>query len=152
MSMKKGREKAIQSLLRQKNVQLEQLARDHAEAKNELDVANRAYSDLRKEIGDIEDQIRESTKEGAAISVNMLQWQRHHLNRQNDLLVEKKSVKDQAADHCKVKYDELVGQKQKIETFERLAEKYKEERKKIDYKRASQELDAISAQKSARKR
>jgi hypothetical protein len=151
MNTRKAREKAIQSLVRQKNVQLERLARGHAEAKNKLAVAKRSYSEVKTEVGDIEDQIRESTKEGAAISVNMLLWQRLHLNQQNDLLIEKKLQKDQADEHCREKYAEFVGQKQIVETFDRLAEKYKEERKKLEYKRISLELDAISTQKSARK-
>jgi len=152
MRNKKGREKVIQSLLRQQNVQLEQFVRDHTDAKSQLELASRSYGDVRRELGEIEGQIREATKEGEALSVDMLQWQRRHLEQRSNLLTDKKSEKDQASEFCDEKYKDLVGQKQKIESFEKLAEKYQADRKKTQLKTQFREQDDLSAQNSTHKR
>lgn len=147
MANSKDREKAVHSLIRQQSVILDDLIREHGLAKNRLDEAKLEYANVLRVMDELESQIRDTSKEGVELSLNMLQWQRNQLYRQNSLLNERKNEKHEAQLACEKKYEELIEQKRKIESFEKLSERYRAERRKKSLLRSFHELDALSAQK-----
>ena len=136
----------LQSLIRLKTWELEVSIVDGNRANQTLSNTEKEFKDTSDNVHNLENEIRTSYKKFDTLSLSNMQIQNQYLNLQRELLKLKEDEKHCAENVVVQIYNQIKQQKQKLQMYEKLHEKYINSIKYGELIRNMHELDELCMQ------